>query len=68
MLSDEITLLNKVYNTLGQINTRGQETLYMARCLDAIEEVINSLHSKNIIEETITIPLEEIINDSQKEE
>lgn len=68
MLENEITLLHKVYNTLGQINTKGQETLYMARCLDAIEEIIDSLCSKNVIEQTINIPLEEIINNENKEE
>lgn len=67
MLSNEITMLNKIYNTLSLITTKGQETLYMARCLDAVVEIIDSLTSKNIVEETITIPLEDIINE-QKEE
>lgn len=68
MLDNEITLLYKVYNTLEQISTRGKETLYMAHCLEAIEEIIASLQSKNIVEKTITIPLEEINNILEKEE
>lgn len=68
MLDNEITLLYKVYNTLEQISTCGKETLYMAHCLEAIEEIIASLQSKNIVEKTITIPLEEINNILEKEE
>lgn len=68
MLDNEIDLLYKIYNTLGQISTRGKETLYMAHSLEAIEEIINSLQSKNIVETTINIPLEDIMNNENKEE
>lgn len=57
-LSKEIELLYKIYNTLSVITTKGQETLYMANCLNALNEVINSLESQNV--QTFTIPIDEI--------
>lgn len=54
----EIDTLYKVYNTLCTIATRGQETLYMASCLNALNDVIHSLESQNM--HTITIPIDEI--------
>lgn len=56
----EIELLSKVYNTLSLISTKGQETLYMANCLNAIYELQKNLTEKNITEETVTIPIDDI--------
>ena len=57
-LEQEIDTLYKVYNTLYTITTKGQETLYMASCLNALNDIIHSLESKNM--HTITIPIDEI--------
>ena len=57
-LEKEIDILYKVYNTLYTISTKGQETLYMASCLNAITEVIHSLEAQNV--HTVTVPIDEI--------
>lgn len=59
-LTAEIELLSKVYNTLSLISTKGQETLYMANCLNAIYELQKKLAEKNITEETVTLPIDDI--------
>lgn len=63
-LLKEIEILNKIYNTLSLIPTKGTDTLYMANCLNALVDVIEGLKLKNIDVETITIPMDDI----QKEE
>lgn len=37
--------LVKITNTLARISTRGEDTLMMADCLRAMEQVINEMHS-----------------------
>lgn len=37
--------LIKITNTLARISTRGEDTLMMADCLRAMEQVINEMHS-----------------------
>lgn len=57
-LLKEIETLKKIYNTLTLISTKGQETIHMANCLNALIEVINQLESQNV--HTITIPIDDI--------
>lgn len=59
-LTVEIELLSKVYNTLSLISTKGQETLYMANCLNAIYELQTKLAEKSTTEETGIIPIDDI--------
>lgn len=59
-ITNIIVLLNKVYNTLFLISTKGTETLYMAKCLEALEEIINFMNNNNYTQETISIPIDEI--------
>lgn len=59
-LNNEIELLYKISNTLELISTRGQETIYMANCLNGLKEIINSFESKSIETFTMTIPIDQI--------
>lgn len=57
-LLKEIELLSKIYNTLTLISTKGQETIHMANCLNALIEVIHQLEAQNTY--TVTIPIDNI--------
>ena len=59
-LNQEIKLLQRIYNTLGLISTKGQDTLYMSQSLNAIIELVNMLEIKHEIVETIEIPISDI--------
>lgn len=59
-LVNEINILYKIYNTLSLIMTKGQDTLYMANCINALKEVIESLENQDVKEEIFEFPLESI--------
>lgn len=63
-----IILLHKIYNTLNLISTKGEDTLYMAKCIEALQEIIQTLEiSVNTEVVTGSINFEDI-PDSEKEE
>ena len=41
------TTLNQLYNTLLTIETKGDATLKMAACIDALQKVLTELAQKN---------------------
>ena len=41
------TTLNQLYNTLLTIETKGDATLEMAACIDALQKVLTELAQKN---------------------
>ena len=45
---NEIEMLKRIYSTLKLISTKGEETIYMANCLNALVDVINNLESQNM--------------------
>lgn len=63
-----IILLHKIYNTLNLISTKGEDTLYMAKCIEALKEVIQTLEcAMNTEVVTGNINFEDL-PDSEKEE
>ena len=40
---NKIAVLTKIYNTLCLINTKGEDTKLMGKCLEAFEEVLIEL-------------------------
>ena len=44
---EELTQLSKIYNTLGMISTKGEDTLVMADCLRAMENVLKEIIENN---------------------
>ena len=49
-MNDTLNKLNNVYKTLLEINTKGQDTVYMGSCIVTLQEVINDMQ-RNIITE-----------------
>lgn len=48
----QIQQLSKIYNSLTLISTKGQDTINMANCLQALYQLINDLSTQpDIIEE-----------------
>lgn len=62
-----IVLLQKIYNTLNLISTKGTETLYMAKCLETLQDVIITLEQNTCIKETVVIPIDEIPDEKEIE-
>lgn len=63
-----IILLHKIYNTLNLISTKGEDTLYMANCIEALKEVIQTLeYTMNTEVVTGNINFEDL-PDSEEEE
>ncbi len=53
MTQEQFTQLERIYNTLKMISTKGEDTLVMADCLRAIQELAQTIQ---IIEpETATV-------------
>ena len=38
---EQVEQLSRIYNTLLEISTKGEDTLVMADCLRALEQVVN---------------------------
>ena len=58
---EQVNQLARIYNTLLNISTKGEDTLVMADCLRAFEAVVNEI-SKNKKEEATApefMPVEE---------
>lgn len=55
---NEIKKIAQIYNTLTLISTKGQDTIYMSKCLEALKEVYNKMNNMEE-EENIKIESEE---------
>lgn len=44
---EELTQLSKIYNTLSLISTKGEDTLVMADCLRAFQQVLENVIKNN---------------------
>lgn len=40
---EQLEQLTRIYNTMLQIGTKGEDTLVMADCLRALEQVVNQI-------------------------
>ena len=40
---EQVEQLTRIYNTMLEINTKGQDTLVMADCLRALEQVVTQV-------------------------
>ena len=49
-------MLTRIYNTLALISTKGEDTLVMADCLRAIQQIVDNTPT---IEEKVEAPVEE---------
>lgn len=47
IIKEQLEQLARIYNTLLNINTRGEDTLIMADCLRALEKVIKNIDESN---------------------
>lgn len=45
---EQLNQLIRIYNTLFEISTKGQDTLIMADCLRAIENIVQQIQNNNI--------------------
>lgn len=50
MSNDDLVLLSRIYNTLAQIETKGDGTLRMAQCLNALQDFISN-HQQEVSEQ-----------------
>lgn len=57
-MEQELIKLAQIYNTMTLISTKGQDTIYMSKCLEALKEVYTNLKSIEK-EENIKIESEE---------
>lgn len=46
MNNENISTLQQILNTLSQINTKGQDSIYMGTCLVTLNDMINRLNSE----------------------
>lgn len=46
MTFEDLQLLGQVYNTLGLISTKNEDTIYMAECLKAIKSLYYKYHEQ----------------------
>lgn len=44
---EELEQLTRIYNTMLEIRTKGEDTLVMADCLRALEQVVTSIVNSN---------------------
>lgn len=58
MTYQELELLSRVYNTLLLINTKGEDTIYMSECLQALKKFV--LTKKAELEQPVTENIEEV--------
>lgn len=64
---NQLIQLNQIYNTLGLIFTRGEDTIKMAACRQALEALIQVLSISQTEEtHTISIPLEQVEDITKK--
>ena len=48
MKQEQLEMLARIYNTLMTVDTRGENTLIMADCLKALQQVIISGSEENV--------------------
>lgn len=46
MTFEDLQLLGQVYNTLGLISTKSEDTIYMAECLKAVKSLYYKYHGQ----------------------
>lgn len=44
---EQVDQLTRIYNTMFEIRTKGEDTLVMADCLRALEQVIQQVYQNN---------------------
>lgn len=49
---EQIEQLTRIYNTMLSIGTKGEDTLIMADCLRALEQVIIQVNQQSTIQKT----------------
>lgn len=49
---EHFELLQRIYNTMLEINTKGQDTLIMSDCLRALDSLINAIEEESSAIET----------------
>lgn len=52
MTYEKLETLSRIYNTLLLINTKGEDTIVMAECLNALKTFV--LNEKKIIDTTVS--------------
>ena len=55
---EQVEQLTRIYNTLLEVGTKGQDTLVMADCLRALEQVITQVMQAAKAEDSSTVPAE----------
>lgn len=45
--NEQLDMLSRIYNTMLEIRTKGEDTLIMADCLRALEQVIDEVVKNN---------------------
>lgn len=55
-MSEQITILAQVYNTLLTVSTKGEDTVTMAQCLTAMREAVMNL--QQMVQEQAVAPVE----------
>ena len=48
---EQVEQLTRIYNTMLEIRTKGEDTLVMADCLRALEQVVNQVIQSNSAQE-----------------
>lgn len=48
---EQLDQLTRIYNTMFEINTKGEDTLVMADCLRALEQVIVGVKQNPVLSE-----------------
>lgn len=49
MTQEQLTQLARIYNTLMQVNTKGEDTFIMADCLRALQKVLVDIQDQDIM-------------------
>lgn len=55
---EQMEQLTRIYNTLLEVGTKGQDTIVMADCLRALEQVITQVMQAAKTEDSSTVPVE----------
>ena len=45
--NEQLDMLSRIYNTMCGISTKGEDTLVMADCLRALEQVVTQIAQSN---------------------
>lgn len=47
MTQEQLTQLARIYNTLMQVNTKGEDTFIMSDCLRAMQQLLVDMQEQN---------------------